>query len=60
MKNPPLEATCAACMKRKACTTTTHDQYGFYSKTRDNFKYSPEHKGFICKRCCNRLESLGA
>ncbi len=46
---PPPEAICAACMKRKKCTTERGMAYY------DNFKYSDQHNGWVCKRCWGLL-----
>ncbi len=51
----PPEAQCAVCMKRKQCVTkrTMPDES---VRIYDNFLYSEEHRGWICKRCVRLLE----
>lgn len=51
---PPPEATCAACMKRKKYTTKRKMRDGSYREY-DNFKYSDQHNGWLCKRCWGLL-----
>ncbi len=60
---PPPEAICAACMKRKKCVTTreiavldkVQCAVTYEERTYDNFKYSDQHNGFICRRCWGLL-----
>ncbi len=52
----PAETTCAVCLGRKRCVTqrTLNDlSVRFY----DNFVYSEDHKGWLCKPCAKRLET---
>lgn len=58
MKLKPDEATCAACLARKSCVTKRTLQSGI-TKSYDNFFYSPQHKGWICKPCMKKLEKKG-
>lgn len=55
--NPP-KAQCVVCMKRKQCVTkrTMRD---LTVKLYDNFLCSEEHRGWICKKCAQRLAEVG-
>ena len=55
---PPPEATCCICLKRKKCTTERCGIEGRI-KVYDNFLYSEEHKGWLCKPCGKKLEKGG-
>jgi hypothetical protein len=44
-------------MKRKVCVTTRWIESGlrFY----DNFSYSEEHRGWLCRQCHTKLQKEG-
>ncbi len=58
MRPPVAEATCAACMKRKPCGIPV-EIYGKLQMPHDTFLYSEQHRGWICKRCHERIKELG-
>lgn len=58
MKTKPPEATCCVCMKRKKCVTFR--DLPFYGiRHYDNFLYSEEHCGWLCKPCAKKVEKRG-
>lgn len=54
----PLQATCVVCMKRKQCITKRILRSGELRQY-DNFTYSEEHCGWICRKCRTSLEQTG-
>lgn len=59
---PSTEAICCVCMKRKKCTTERLMGSGMWGgpvKVYDNFLYSEEHRGWLCKPCVKKLEKSG-
>ena len=56
-KPKPEQALCVACMKRKTCVTKRETEAGI--KYYDNFFYSEEHRGWLCKNCVNQLIRSG-
>jgi len=55
---PSPEAICCVCMKRKKCVTKYDNLSGGFV-VRDNFLYSEEHRGWLCKPCAKKLEKSG-
>lgn len=51
---PPPEATCCVCMGRKQCVVERTLKYEI--RKYDNFLYSEEHRGWLCKPCAKKLE----
>lgn len=56
-KPKPEQATCVACMKRKTCVTERWVGIGIMHY--DNFFYSEEHRGWLCKQCNTKLRKSG-
>ena len=54
----PHQATCVICMKRKQCITKRILRSGELRQY-DNFTYSEEHRGWICRKCRISLEKTG-
>lgn len=50
----PPEATCCVCLTRKQCVTKRETESGI--RYYDNFVYSEEHRGWLCKTCFRRIE----
>lgn len=53
MSKKPEKATCVVCMKRKVCVTTRELKSGIVRY--DNFFYSAEHRGWLCRQCNTKL-----
>lgn len=54
----PTHATCAACMKRKQCITKRILATGELRQY-DQFAYSPDHRGWLCKKCHRKFMTEG-
>lgn len=55
----PHTAICVVCMKRKQCI---HKRIMASGELRqyDQFFYSEEHRGWMCKKCKTQLEKTGS
>ena len=57
VKGDPPQATCCVCLKTKNCVQIYYDLSGG-SIAKDQFQYSEEHRGWLCKQCVKRLEEF--
>lgn len=56
-KPQPEKATCVVCLKRKQCVTERWLDSGI--RRYDNFFYSEEHRGWLCRQCHTKLMKEG-